>query len=568
MGDYMNYMETYKEWIDSDYFDRDTKKELLSIKDKKKEIEDRFYKDLEFGTAGLRGIVEAGTNRMNIYTVRKTSYGLAKYFLKNYEDAKDRGIAIAYDNRHMSREFCMEAAETIAATGIKVYYFDDLRTTPMLSYTVRKLNCVGGIVITASHNPPEYNGYKVYGDNGAQIMPDVADKVLKEIKSIKNFYEIPKFEEKNRDRMILLQKAIDREFLDAVKENTIRKELIKDYSKDFKVVYTPLCGTGRIPVLNVLKDSGFKNIIVVPEEEMPDPNFAGIKTPNPEESVALTRAIETLKEKNADILIATDPDCDRVGVAVKDSSGEVVLLTGNQIGGLLTDYVINGLKETGKLADNACIIKTIVTSEFGADIAKKSGVEVINILTGFKFVGDKITNCEKDASHTFVIGYEESYGYLIGNHCRDKDAVVASLMISEMALYYRSKGKTLYEALIDLYEKYGYYAEKTVSICLQGKEGAKKIEEIMQHLRKNIFKELLGIEVVKFEDYKEGVEGFPKSNVIKYYLKDESWMAFRPSGTEPKIKIYIATHNNYCKKAQEILEDMHEYLVELIKDNI
>ena len=561
----MNYMETYRKWIDSDYFDRDTKKELLSIKENKKEIEDRFYRDLEFGTAGLRGIVEAGTNRMNIYTVRKTSYGLAKYFLKNYEDAKDRGIAIAHDNRHMSREFCMEAAETIAATGIKVYYFDDLRTTPMLSYTVRKLNCVGGIVITASHNPPEYNGYKVYGDNGAQIMPDVADKVLKEIKSINDFSEIPKFEEKNRDRMILLEKEIDREFLDAVEENTIRKELIKEYAKDFKVVYTPLCGTGRMPVLNVLKDSGFKNIIVVPEEEMPDPNFAGIKTPNPEESVALARGIENLKTENADILIATDPDCDRVGVAVKNYSGEVVLLTGNQIGGLLTDYVINGLKETGKLADNACMIKTIVTSEFGADIAKKCGVEVINILTGFKFIGDKMTKYEKDGSHTFVLGYEESYGYLIGNQCRDKDAVVATLMISEMALYYRSQGKTLYEALLDLYEKYGYYREKTSSIYLQGKEGGEKIAQIMQYLRENIFKEVLDVDVVKFEDYKEGVGGFPKSNVIKYYLKDKSWIAFRPSGTEPKIKIYIATYNSSDEKAQRRLEKLNKYIVELIR---
>ena len=444
----MNYMETYKKWIDSDYFDKDTRAELLSIKDDKKEIEDRFYRDLEFGTAGLRGIVEAGTNRMNIYTVRRTSYGIAKYFLKKYSDAKDRGIAIAHDNRNMSREFCMEAAKTIAATGIKVYYFDDLRTTPMLSYTVRKLNCIGGIVITASHNPPEYNGYKVYGDNGAQIMPDVADEVLKEIENIKELDTIPEFKDEYMDRLILLDEEIDNDFLRAVEENTIRKELIKEYAKDFKIIYTPLCGTGRVPVLKTLKDSGFENVIVVPEEEMPDPNFAGIKTPNPEESLALTRGIELLKEKDADILIATDPDCDRVGVAVKNSKGEIVLLTGNQIGGLLTDYVIKGLKEKSRLADNACMIKTIVTSEFGADIARDCKVDVINILTGFKFIGDKMTKYEKDGSHTFVLGYEESYGYLIGNQCRDKDAVVATLMISEMALYYRSQGKTLYEGLI------------------------------------------------------------------------------------------------------------------------
>lgn len=561
----MNYMETYKKWIDSDYFDKDTRAELLSIKDDKKEIEDRFYRDLEFGTAGLRGIVEAGTNRMNIYTVRRTSYGIAKYFLKNYSDAKDRGIAIAHDNRNMSREFCMEAAKTIAATGIKVYYFDDLRTTPMLSYTVRKLNCIGGIVITASHNPPEYNGYKVYGDNGAQIMPDVADEVLKEIENIKELDTIPEFKDEYMDRLILLDEEIDNDFLRAVEENTIRKELIKEYAKDFKIIYTPLCGTGRVPVLKTLKDSGFENVIVVPEEEMPDPNFAGIKTPNPEESLALTRGIELLKEKDADILIATDPDCDRVGVAVKNSKGEIVLLTGNQIGGLLTDYVIKGLKEKSRLADNACMIKTIVTSEFGADIARDCKVDVINILTGFKFIGDKMTKYEKDGSHTFVLGYEESYGYLIGNQCRDKDAVVATLMISEMALYYRSQGKTLYEGLIDLYEKYGYYREKTSSIYLEGKEGSEKIEEIMQYLRENKFTEILGVSVVKFEDYKEGVSGFPKSNVIKYYLDDKSWIAFRPSGTEPKIKIYIGTYDVSDKKARERLEELGKYIVGLIK---
>ena len=561
----MNYMETYKKWINSDYFDKDTRAELLSIKDDKKKIEDRFYRDLEFGTAGLRGIVEAGTNRMNIYTVRRTSYGLAKYFLKNYSDAKDRGIAIAHDNRNMSREFCMEAAKTIAAAGIKVYYFDDLRTTPMLSYTVRKLNCIGGIVITASHNPPEYNGYKVYGDNGAQIMPDVADDVLKEIENIKELDTIPEFKDEYMDRLILLDEEIDNDFLRAVEENTIRKELIKEYAKDFKIIYTPLCGTGRVPVLKTLKDSGFENVIVVPEEEMPDPNFAGIKTPNPEESLALTRGIELLKENDADILIATDPDCDRVGVAVKNSKGEIVLLTGNQIGGLLTDYVIKGLKEKYRLADNACMIKTIVTSEFGADIAKDCGVEVVNILTGFKFVGDKMTEYEKDGSYKFILGYEESYGYLIGNQCRDKDAVVATLMISEMALYYRSQGKTLYEGLVDLYEKYGYYREKTSSIYLEGKEGGEKIVEIMQELRKNRFTNILGIDVVKVEDYKEGVDGFPRSNVIKYYLADDSWIAFRPSGTEPKIKTYIGTHDKLDREAKEKLENIDKYIENLIK---
>lgn len=561
----MDYMKIYNNWLESDYFDKDTKEELLSIKNNEKEIEDRFYRDLEFGTAGLRGIVEAGKNRMNLYTIRKTSYGLAKYFLNNHVDASERGIVIAHDNRNMSREFCMEAAQTFASAGMKVYYFDDLRTTPMLSYSVRKLNCIGGIVITASHNPPQYNGYKVYGENGAQIMPDVADKVLNEIESIKDFSDIPTFKEENSSMMILLDKSIDDDFIEAVEKNLIRKEMISDYAKDFKVVYTPLCGTGRVAVLRVLKDSGFENVIVVPEEEMPDPNFAGIKTPNPEESVALTRGINLLKKEDADILIANDPDCDRVGVAVKNSAGEVVLLTGNQIGGLLTDYVIEGLKEKDRLADNACIIKTIVTSEFGSDIAKANGVDVVSILTGFKFMGDKMTQYAHDGSKTFIMGYEESYGYLIGDQCRDKDGVVATLMIAEMAIYYRSKGKSLYEALIELYEKYGFYREKTTSIYLEGKEGSEKIDRIMKSLRENPLKEIASIDVLKLEDFKLGVDGFPKSNVLKYYLIDGSWIALRPSGTEPKIKIYIGTHDKSDKVATERLNSIDTFVLDIVK---
>ncbi len=558
----MRYKETYNKWLT---FDGDTKRELLSIKDNEKEIEDRFYKDLEFGTAGLRGLVEAGTNRMNIYTVRKTSHGLAKYFLKNKTSKKEKAVVIAHDNRNMSREFCMEAAKTMASNGIKVYYFDSLRTTPMLSYSVLKLNCMGGIMITASHNPPEYNGYKVYGDNGAQIMPNVADQVLSEIRKIKDFSEIPKFKKDDEERLILLDEKIDREFLDAVEKNTLRKNVIRKYAKDFKVVYTPLCGTGLMPVVNVLKDSGFENIILVEEEANPDPNFAGIKTPNPEEARALKRGINLMKEKDADILIATDPDCDRVGVAVKNLEGEVILLTGNQIGGLLTDYVIKGLKENNSLYKDACMMKTIVTSEFGADIAKDYNVEVENFLTGFKFIGDRINQYEEDKSHTFVLGYEESYGYLIGKQCRDKDAVVATLMISEMALYYKSQKKTLYEALIDLYEKYGYYKEKTISISLEGKKGSEKIVEIMQYLREKEFNQILDTQVLKYEDYKKGIEGFPKADVIKYYLEDKSWLAFRPSGTEPKIKIYIASYDKKENIAQKKLEDLEKYFLELIK---
>ncbi len=558
----MGYMEKYNEWLNSPYFDEKTKQELLSIKDNDKEIEDRFYRELEFGTAGLRGIVEAGTNRMNEYVVRKASYGLAKYFLKHHSDANSRGIVIAHDNRNMSREFCMVAAQTIAAAGLKVYYFDDLRTTPMLSFSVRDLNCVGGIVITASHNPPKYNGYKVYGENGAQVMPDVAKAILNEIDNINDFSEIPKYEEKNcSDLMVLLGSDIDDKFLEAVKANIIRDDVINQFSSDFKVIYTPLCGTGRVPVLRVLKDCGFENAFVVPEEEMPDPNFAGIKTPNPEESVALARGIELLKEKDADILIATDPDCDRVGVAVKNSAGEIELLTGNQIGGLLTEYIISGLKEKNRLPENACMIKTVVTSEFGADIAKSFDVDVVSILTGFKFMGEKITQYEKDNSKAFIMGYEESYGYLVGTQCRDKDGVVATLLISEMALYYRSKGQTLYEALISLYEKYGYYREKTISIMLEGKEGGEKIAKIMTHLRNSNLKEISNRKVVELLDFEKGVEGFTKSNVLKYVLEDGSWVALRPSGTEPKIKVYIGTKDSVDDKAIEKVSEIEEYFL-------
>ncbi|MDY4129420.1 phospho-sugar mutase [Peptostreptococcus porci] len=558
----MGYMEKYNEWLNSPYFDEKTKQELLSIKDNDKEIEDRFYRELEFGTAGLRGIVEAGTNRMNEYVVRKASYGLAKYFLKHHSDANSRGIVIAHDNRNMSREFCMVAAQTIAAAGLKVYYFDDLRTTPMLSFSVRDLNCVGGIVITASHNPPKYNGYKVYGENGAQVMPDVAKAILSEIDNINDFSEIPKYEEKKcADLMVLLDSEIDDRFIEAVKANIIRDDVIKQFSSDFKVIYTPLCGTGRVPVLRVLKDCGFENAFVVPEEEMPDPNFAGIKTPNPEESIALARGIELLKEKDADILIATDPDCDRVGVAVKNSVGDIELLTGNQIGGLLTEYIISGLKEKNRLPENACMIKTVVTSEFGADIAKSFDVDVVSILTGFKFMGEKITQYEKDNSKAFIMGYEESYGYLVGTQCRDKDGVVATLLISEMALYYRSKGQTLYEALISLYEKYGYYREKTISIMLEGKEGGEKIARIMTHLRNSNLKEISNRKVVELLDFEKGVEGFTKSNVLKYVLEDGSWVALRPSGTEPKIKVYIGTKDSMDDKAIEKVSEIEEYFL-------
>ena len=537
----MNYMEIYNQWLESDYFDAETKQELENIKGNEKEIEDRFYTDLEFGTAGLRGIIAAGTNRINIYTVRRATFGLANYIMKNTtEEEKNRGVVIAHDNRNMSREFCLEAANTLAACGIKAYIFDSLRTTPELSFAVRKLHTIAGIVITASHNPPEYNGYKVYWEDGAQVMPEIAAAITDEVNSIKDYSTIPTIKENQKDLVVMLGENQDTAFIEAVKTQVIKKDLVKKVGQDFKIVYTPLCGTGNVPVTRALSEVGFKNVLVVPEEQNPDPNFAGIEYPNPEEHKALTRGIALAKAEGADLVIATDPDCDRVGVAVKTTTGEYALLTGNQIGAMLTNYIIESSKEENKLDPKATLVKTIVTSEFGADIAKANNLDVINVLTGFKFIGQKIKSFEESGDKTYLFGYEESYGYLVGTHARDKDGVVASLLISEMAAYYYDKGMSLYEGLQELYKKYGYFKEKTISLTLKGIEGLAKIKEIITYFRENDIEEFNNTKVVDLKDYKKGIDGLPKSNVLKYFLEDGSWIAIRPSGTEPKLKFYVA----------------------------
>ena len=537
----MNYMEIYNQWLESDYFDAETKQELENIKGNEKEIEDRFYTDLEFGTAGLRGIIAAGTNRINIYTVRRATFGLANYIMKNTtEEEKNRGVVIAHDNRNMSREFCLEAANTLAACGIKAYIFDSLRTTPELSFAVRKLHTIAGIVITASHNPPEYNGYKVYWEDGAQVMPEIAAAITDEVNSIKDYSTIPTIKENQKDLVVMLGEDQDTAFIEAVKTQVIKKDLVKKVGQDFKIVYTPLCGTGNVPVTRALSEVGFKNVLVVPEEQNPDPNFAGIEYPNPEEHKALTRGIALAKAEGADLVIATDPDCDRVGVAVKTTTGEYALLTGNQIGAMLTNYIIESSKEENKLDHKATLVKTIVTSEFGADIAKANNLDVINVLTGFKFIGQKIKSFEESGDKTYLFGYEESYGYLVGTHARDKDGVVASLLISEMAAYYYDKGMSLYEGLQELYKKYGYFKEKTISLTLKGIEGLAKIKEIITYFRENDIEEFNNTKVVDLKDYQKGIEGLPKSNVLKYFLEDGSWIAIRPSGTEPKLKFYVA----------------------------
>ena len=537
----MNYMEIYNQWLESDYFDAETKQELENIKGNEKEIEDRFYTDLELGTAGLRGIIAAGTNRINIYTVRRATFGLANYIMKNTtEEEKNRGVVIAHDNRNMSREFCLEAANTLAACGIKAYIFDSLRTTPELSFAVRKLHTIAGIVITASHNPPEYNGYKVYWEDGAQVMPEIAAAITDEVNSIKDYSTIPTIKENQKDLVVMLGEDQDTAFIEAVKTQVIKKDLVKKVGQDFKIVYTPLCGTGNVPVTRALSEVGFKNVLVVPEEQNPDPNFAGIEYPNPEEHKALTRGIALAKAEGADLVIATDPDCDRVGVAVKTTTGEYALLTGNQIGAMLTNYIIESSKEENKLDPKATLVKTIVTSEFGADIARANNLDVINVLTGFKFIGQKIKSFEETGDKTYLFGYEESYGYLVGTHARDKDGVVASLLISEMAAYYYDKGMSLYEGLQELYKKYGYFKEKTISLTLKGIEGLAKIKEIITYFRENDIEEFNNTKVVDLKDYQKGIDGLPKSNVLKYFLEDGSWIAIRPSGTEPKLKFYVA----------------------------
>lgn len=565
----MNYKAKYEEWINSPFIDIQTNNELNSIKNDDKEIEDRFYKDLEFGTGGLRGVIGAGTNRMNIYTVRRATLGVLNYILKTYGDkGKDRGVVIAHDCRFMSKEFSIEVATTLAAYGVKAYLFDDLRSTPQLSFSVRHLNCVMGVVITASHNPKEYNGYKVYDSNGGQVCLDVANEIISEVKKIDDYSEIHTVDFRasiKNGSIVVLGDEVDKAFLDAVKKQVLRQDIINEYSEKLKVIYTPIHGTGNKPVRAVLNEVGFKNVDVVKEQELPDPSFSTVKYPNPEERSAFDIAIKMAKKDGADLIIGTDPDCDRVGVVVKDTSGEYVVLNGNQTGSLLVRYIIEGLVSEKKLdTNNPTIIKTIVTSELGAKIANHYGVECINTLTGFKFIGEKINEFEANKDRTFIMGYEESYGYLIGTHARDKDAVVASMMICEMAAYYLSKGMSLYDALLDTYNKFGHYKEDLKSFTLKGIEGVEKIKEIMEFFRNSKLKSLADIKIDKLNDYYKGIDDLPKSNVLKYILEDGSWVAIRPSGTEPKIKFYFGVNSDDETKTDDKLKKLVEHVLDIV----
>ncbi|HBF7900209.1 phospho-sugar mutase [Clostridioides difficile] len=565
----MDYKNSYEMWLNSPYFDEQTKNELLSIKDDEKEIQDRFYKNLEFGTGGLRGIIGAGTNRINIYTVRRATLGVLNYIMKTQgEEGKQKGIVIAHDSRYMSREFCIEVAKTLSAYGVKAYIFEELKPTPELSFAVRYLKCAMGIVITASHNPKEYNGYKVYDSDGGQICIDMANDIIAEVNKIDDYSIIKSIDFKealSKNLITILDNEVDDEFIKAVKKQVLRQNIIDEYGKKLKIIYTPIHGTGNKSVRRVLSECGFENVMVVKEQELPDSNFSTVKYPNPEEKSVFNIAIEMAKNNGTDLIIGTDPDCDRVGIVVKDSSGEYVVLNGNQVGSLLVRYILESLVEENKLPkNNPTIIKTIVTSELGAKIAKAYNVDCLNTLTGFKFIGEKIKAFEKSNDRSFIMGYEESYGYLIGTHARDKDGVVSSLMICEMAAYYSSKGMNLYEALIDTYNKFGYYKEDLKSVTLKGIDGIKKIKEMMLYFRSVKIDNVADVKVDKILDYKDGVDDLPKSDVLKFLLEDGSWIAIRPSGTEPKIKFYFGANSDNQEDVEFKLNNLISYILNVV----
>lgn len=574
----MDYMEKYRFWLVSDAFDEETKKELQAIDGDDKEIKERFYKDLEFGTGGLRGIIGAGTNRMNKYTVGKATQGLANYILKNNPDGAKMGVAIAYDSRNMSPEFAERSALVLNANGIKAYVFDELRPTPELSYAVRALGCTAGIVVTASHNPPEYNGYKVYWADGAQVVYPKDKGIIGEVNAISDFSLIKTMDRKEAEEKGLFNvigKEIDDGFIKAIKAQAVRPEEIKK-AEDMVVVYTPLHGTGNKPVRRVLDEVGFKNVYVVPEQEKPDKNFSTVGYPNPEDPKAFTLAIKLAKEKNAEIIVGTDPDADRIGVVIRDEKGNYDILTGNMTGALLTEYVLNGRKEKGLLPENAAVIKTIVTTEMVRAIAESYNAELIEVLTGFKFIGEKIKQFEEDHSHTFVFGFEESYGCLSGTYARDKDAVGAAMLVCEMAAYYKNRGMTLHDALEELYKKYGFYKEGVKSVTLKGIDGAEKIGKIMAYLRENTPEGFGGNKVLTVKDYKSGVftdvatgnkseSPLPASDVLYYNLEDRAWLCVRPSGTEPKIKFYMGVKAESSADALAKVEAMEKSVDELLE---
>ncbi|HHY74394.1 MAG TPA: phospho-sugar mutase [Bacillus bacterium] len=572
----MSWKEQYERWANFENLEQELKQILQDKKTDEKWLEDSFYKNLEFGTGGMRGEIGPGTNRMNVYTIRKAAEGLARYIEANGEEAKARGVVIAYDCRHKSPEFAMEAAKTLGCHGIQTYVFDELRPTPELSFAVRYLHAYAGIVITASHNPPEYNGFKVYGPDGCQLPPKAADQVIEKVNEVDNELTIEVATEellKEKGLLHIIGENIDKVYIERVKTISLNPKLFAE--NNVKVVFTPLHGTANKPVRAGLEALGFKNVTIVKEQELPDANFSTVKSPNPEEHAAFELAIREGTKVDADLLIGTDPDADRLGIAVKNSAGDYEILTGNQTGGILLHYLLSEKKEQGILPANGVVLKTIVTSEFGRAIADDFGLDTIDTLTGFKFIGEKIKEYEESGEYVFQFGYEESYGYLIGDFARDKDAVQAAILAVEVAAFYKKQGKTLYDALLDLYAKYGYYREGLKSLTLKGKEGAEQIEELLAEFRKNPPIKMGNLQVVQMEDYlrsEKQVVGagsvetinLPKSNVLKYFLEDGSWFCLRPSGTEPKVKFYFGVKGVSLEDSEEKLTNISADLMNQI----
>ena len=569
----MEYRKRYEEWINNPYFDEATREELKKIADDDNEIKERFYKDLEFGTAGLRGIIGAGTNRLNIYTVRKATQGLANYIIAKGEEEK--GVAIAYDSRRMSPEFADEAALCLAANGIKAYVFDALRPTPELSFALRYLGCISGIVITASHNPPEYNGYKAYWEDGAQVTAPKDKEIIEEVKKVTDYHQVKTMDKDEAVKAGLYQvigAEIDDAYMVELKKQIIHPEIIKEVADDIRIVYSPFHGTGNVPVRRILSELGFKHVYVVPEQELPDPDFTTLDYPNPEDPKAFTLALKLAKEKNADIVLATDPDADRLGIYALDTkSGEYVPFTGNMSGMLIAEYILRERTATGKMPENPALVTTIVTTNMARAISDDYKVKFIEVLTGFKYIGEQIKWFEQSGSNNYVFGLEESYGCLAGTHARDKDAVVAVMCLCEMAAWCKKNGITVWDQMLKLYEKYGYFKETQYAITLKGIDGSKQIAEMMDKLRGNPPKNFGELKVKELRDYDRDVTtdmetgeqrptGLPKSNVLYFDLTNDSWCCARPSGTEPKIKFYMGVKGNSLEDAQDKVEKLTEAL--------
>ena len=573
----MDYKEIYNQWLENPYFGEATKEELKAIKDDENEIKERFYMDLEFGTAGLRGIIGAGTNRMNIYVVRRATQGLANYIAK--VDKKSQGVAIAYDSRHMSPEFAQEAALCLAANGIKAYIFEALRPTPELSFAVRHLGCVAGINVTASHNPPEYNGYKVYWEDGAQITPPHDSGIMGEVKAISDWNTVKTMDKEDAVKAGLFEvigQAVDDAYMAELKKQIIHMDAIQAEGRNLKIVYTPLHGTGNIPARRILKELGFENVYVVPEQELPNGDFPTVSYPNPEAAEAFELGLKLAKEVDADIVLATDPDADRLGVRVKDKNGEYHDLTGNMSGCLLANYELSQRKAVnGSLPEDGALVKTIVTTNLADAIAKGYNVNLIEVLTGFKYIGQQILGFENSGKGTYLFGFEESYGCLIGTYARDKDAIVATMALCEAAAYYKTQGKTLWDAMIDMYEEFGYYKDAIQAVTMKGIEGLQKIQEIMTTLRQNPPAEFAGHKVTAVRDYKldeitdlatgeKKPTGLPNSNVLYYELTDDAWVCVRPSGTEPKVKFYYGVKGTSLADADEKSDAMGKAVLEMV----